>query len=237
MLKPFRLQSLFARKQPGPISSAPQPKPSAINVPLLKLYQTCERCPLDVFLDCLFDQDYDRLIIAGQPSPDELVNTWQNLYQGYCELTNQGNLTDHMKLMQECNIALCKIQVVESINKAFKWYYAPELIEILENLMLKPGINPDDDFKTIGVKMAMVMVRAKKLAVEYQAKKKQLDDLEAANKGKEANRATFEDTLTAMSKHNGYPVKAKDISVARFVRESEQLSKEIMRKIAQSKTK
>ncbi len=225
----------FAAKQPEATLSVPPSKPSETIVTSLKLYQSCDRCPLDVFLDCLFDQEYERLIITGQPGQDELVNTWQNLYQNYCELTNQGNLSDHMKLMQECNIALCKIQVVETINKSLKWYYAPELIQILDSLLLKPGIKPDDSFPVIAEKMKMVMVRAKKLVVEYQTKKKQLDDLEKANKVSEATRAAFEDTLTAMSKHNGYPVKAKDISVARFVRESEQLQKEMMRKIASQK--
>jgi signal recognition particle subunit SEC65 len=201
------------------------------------LYQTCDRLPLSVFLDCLFDREYEGLIISGQPTQDELINRWQNLYQEYCEITNQGNLSDHMKLMQDCNVCLCKIQVVEAINKVFRWYYSPELVEILEQLGLKPGIKPDDDFPTIARKMEMVATRAKKLIVEYQTKKQQLDKLEAINKAGESTRAVYEDGLTALSRNYGYPVKASDISVARFVRETERLNKEIQRRQAELKQK
>lgn len=234
MLRNLKYRWPFAKKKPVAFLLQQPSKQSAAAATSLTLYQSCSKCPLDVFLDCLFDGDYKRLVIEGSITDEQLYNVWQNLYTEYCELSNGDGVSDHLELMKETNLLLSKAAMVDAAVACLRCYYDDELVAILEAFQLRSGITPGDDEETIQKKLEKVLVRAKKLMAQYDAKKQELQALENKNK-KGSSRDEYEDSLAAISKEMGYHVRASEITVARFVRQSQQLKEKYL-KLA-SKTK
>lgn len=201
----------------GPLKLSPK------GVSSVKLYQDCEHCPLDVFLDCLFDKQYHRLIISGEQGEESLLNIWQNLYMQYCQMAGSDELDYHLQLTLEVNTALSTIALVDGVVSALSVCYSTDLVNLLEALQLKPGISLEDAEELRLEKLQKVITRAKRYVVVYDSKKKELEALEARNEKNRGSRAHYDDMLSALSRHNGYHVKPADITVARFVRESKRL--------------
>lgn len=186
-------------------------------------------------MDCLFDQEYERLIINGNPNKDDVQNAWQNLYGEYMELSHKDGMTDYMQLVKDVNVLLLKIQLVENINTCFRSFYDPDLVAILKQLNLNPGINAEDDFGTIAKKMQKVISRAKRWAIEHKEKSERLEAMEKEASKQSGGRTAFEDALSALSRHYGYGVKPSEISVLRFVTESQRLEQYMRRQLLKNK--
>lgn len=203
-----------------------------------RLYTSCEKCPLDVFLDCLFDKEYSRLIIEGYAPDEALVNTWQNLYAEYCQLTQNEGLSEHLEALQECNGTMGLITLIDGIIMALdSFYYSQELVDILEALGLKPNISIDDTEEQRRNKLHRVAVRAKKLVAKYNAEKERLDAIEKENTAKSGSRADYDELLASISKEQGYHVKATDITVAQFVRMTDRLKRQMQQKLMNAKNR
>lgn len=175
------------------------------------------------------------LIISGDPSREEILNAWQNLYGDYLELTNKDGMNDYMQLVKEANLLLLKIQLVENINTCLKSFYDHDLVLILMELKLNPQIKNEDDFETIAKKMQKVISRAKRWAIEYKDKTTRLEEIEKQASKQTDGRNAFEDALSAISRQYGYGVKASDISVLRFVTESQRLEQYMRRQLINKK--
>lgn len=235
MLNFLRNRWPFAKKQQQADFLLQQPlKQSPTDATSLKLYQSCSKCPLDVFLDCLFDAAYERLIISGSITDEQLQNVWQNLYTEYCDLTQDDGTSTHLETMKDANMLLSKAALVDSIVACLRCYYDPELVELLELLQLRPGITADDTEQQMADKLNKVLVRAKKLMAQYDVKKTELQKLEATHK-KETSRDEYEDSLAALSKEMGYSVKASEITVQRFVRQLKQMKERYAKLQSQKK--
>jgi len=49
----------------------------------LKLYQSINKLPLTIFIDCLVDKDYNGLIIEGEPTKEEIEKAWATIMEEY----------------------------------------------------------------------------------------------------------------------------------------------------------
>ena len=56
----------------------------------ISLYDTCEKCPLAVYIDLTCDDKLERLIISGNPTRELLEETRAKLVQEFSELAGSG---------------------------------------------------------------------------------------------------------------------------------------------------
>lgn len=63
----------------------PKTKTTKAN-PSTKLYRSIHKLPLHIFIDCLVAKEYEKLILEGNPSLEELQAQFEALYLEYVEL-------------------------------------------------------------------------------------------------------------------------------------------------------
>jgi hypothetical protein len=61
------------------------------------LYDTCDTCPLSVYIDLTCDDRLERLIISGNPSRELLEETKSKLVQEFSELVGGGETRAHIE--------------------------------------------------------------------------------------------------------------------------------------------
>jgi hypothetical protein len=189
-----------------------------------KWYRDC-RLELDRFLDVLFEKDYSRLIIAGDVPEDVLKEAWAGIYLQHCELTASGSynaLFEKTKQIQEMN---AKIALLDGIVQYLQMSYDPELVKMVNEMGIGLELAPTDD---AAKKLKIVQGMVKRMIVDMQILKKEVDALEEEGKTN-TGLDHYEDWLTVMSKTYQYAVRAKDISVMQFVRNQKKINEQAIK--------
>lgn len=189
-----------------------------------KWYRDC-RIFLDRFMDVLFEKEYSRLTIEGNPSEEILKEAWRAIYAQYCELMQDGQyneLLDKTKKMQEMN---ARIVLLDGIVLQLQLDYDPLLIQYVNEMAIPLALTPDEDpvkkLKQVQGRMKRMIFELKKLENEVEA----LQNIQAEQTGIEH----FEDWLSIMSRSYGYAVLAKDITVAQFIRNQKKLNQQSLK--------
>jgi hypothetical protein len=180
------------------------------------------RLELDRFLDVLFDKDYSRLVIKGDPPEEVLKEAWRGIYLQYCELVQDGaynELFDKTKRIQELN---GKIAFLDGTIQYLQMSYDPALVKMVNELGIGLELTLTDD---AAKKLKIVQGMMKRLIVDMNILKKEVEALEAESKTKN-DLDYYEDWLSMMSKTYGYAVRAKDISVMQFVRQQKKINEQ-----------
>lgn len=131
------IQAFFQRSETTPIKAP------------LKLYQSIHKLPLSVFIDCLVDHDYEKLVIEGEASTIDLVECFNKLYVEYIEaaggrdavnkLSKMGRLID-LRMTTErfakllATIEIYKTKEIFELLYLFPQYNPPEMEFSIENM-------------------------------------------------------------------------------------------------------
>ncbi|GAC1392817.1 MAG: hypothetical protein NVSMB46_09630 [Candidatus Saccharimonadales bacterium] len=193
------------------------------------LFLVCEKLPLDIFIDCLIDNDLKQLIISGTATEKKLQEVWDNIYVQYCQLSQDGTYNQVFELMKEVNDLRAKITIVNSIVTYLQIRFDKELVDILNVFTLLCDITEDDKDDVLITKLNLVVARMKNWFPLLEQREKDLEEIRKTNTGK-VDRAYFDDALDIMSEAKGYQIEAGKITVSRFcrslVRMNEQAKKE-----------
>jgi hypothetical protein len=219
----------YAAAPPQSILPLPLKPQYGNNTISLKLYRTCEACPLQVFLDCLFDNDFSGLIVRGEASPQQMQQAWQELYQEYCEISDSQGLQQSVTAIKELNIGLSKIMFLDAALKVLELAVAPDVVAMLNENGIKTNITGTETRPELLKKIELAKTRAKKWVIEVEQAKKNVEALAKTNETNRASRSYYHDVLMLISKDSGFYVRPQDISVAQFVRESNRLHKKTLR--------
>jgi len=170
------------------------------------------RITLDIFLDCLFDQEYTKLIIEGEPTETELKEAWQKIYLEYLTLMNDNSFNHVFELTTQIQATNAQIVLVNGIIYQLTKGYWKEGVEMLNGIGIPIVINEGDP---IFPKIKTIEGYAKRWIVDVQIKEKELEGLQQ-RKAKEVGRYSFYESLSAISRHEGYGVLATQIPVAQY---------------------
>lgn len=189
--------------------------------PSLKLFRDC-RVSLEVFIDCFYDNDYDGLIIAGNPTGEQLKEAWDQVYMNYCELSDSGHSAIVEKIKGVQGLA-GKIALAEGIMIYISNHmYDEEMIAMLRDIGLPIPVTASSDFSG---SVKIIVAYIKRWAMEKMVAEKQLADMQSEHAGV-TPREYYDDTLDAISQIRKYAVLAKDISVAQFLKTVKKLQKQ-----------
>lgn len=105
----------------------------------LKLYQNIHKLPLSVFIDCLVDNDYEKLIIEGEATHVELFNHFETLYMQYIEAAGGKDAVN--KLYKTGRLVTLRMQtgLFAQVQEALKQYPTEEMFMLLYDF---PQYNP-----------------------------------------------------------------------------------------------
>lgn len=186
----------------------------------MKWYQDC-RLELDRFLDVLFDRDYSRLVIAGEPPEQVLKEAWRKIYLQYSELMQEGTyneLFEKTKRLQELN---ARIALLDGIVQHLQLSYDERLVGIVNEMAVPLALTVGED---PAPKLKPIQGRIKRMLLDAQKLEREIEGL-IKEETNEVKMEQFDDWLGIMSKQYGYAVRAKDISVTQFVRNQKRLNK------------
>lgn len=214
-------------------------KPESISRPLLKsplnkgtisrnLYQDC-RVPLDIFLECMFDKDYSRLIRSGRPDRSEVLEAWGKIYVQYADMVNDESGNDAYDLTIEINYLAAKVFIVDKCVKHFMVSWNDELFKILRYYGVSCGLKLEDDIDTRSAKLANTVAMAKRWNVQLDVLWKQFNELQDNSETNKSGIEAFEDNLSSISAFRKYSVLAKDISVRQYIKALKGMEREYMR--------
>lgn len=220
-------RSQFAKKATG-VSSPLTPLRHTSNISASsKWYRDC-RLELDRFIGVHYDRDYSRLIIEGEVPEEVLKEAWLIIYSQYCEMMNDGaynELLDKTKKMQELN---GRISLLDGIVQHLQMKHDRALIEIVNKMAIPLILEVDED---PAKKLKMVQGRVKRMIFDLGKLEKEVEDLQKIKQA-ETGLEYFDDWLSIMSKQYGYAVRAKDITVAQFVRNMKRLNEQFLKQQA-----
>lgn len=180
------------------------------------------RLELDRFLDVLFDKDYSRLIIKGEPPEEVLKEAWTSIYLQYCDLAGEGTyneLFEKTKQIQEMN---GKITLLDGIVQYLQMCHDSDMVAIVNEMGIGLELTQQDDAPK---KLKIVQGYIKRMILDMEELKKDVLRIEGERK-EGADMAYYEDWLTVMSKTYQYAVRAKDISVMQFVRQQKRINEQ-----------
>lgn len=206
----------YAKKRVNTLNH-PLTSPSLITTKLFKLYQDC-RIPLDRFLDCLFDKDYERLIISGEGNQDELLIAWEKIYLEYSEIVSSGSGSDLFQKMIEINSMYGKIFLVRKIVYHLYFAYCEDDIKILYQYGMDGGITESDTYEQRCVKLNDINNRVKTWEVNLQALHKEYEEIQTENTESKGGREIYEDGLSNISTYRKYSIRECDITVRQYVK-------------------
>lgn len=176
------------------------------------MFQTCEKLPLEIYIDCLIDGD-----LSGLGTGDDLQYVWDKIYTESLNLSEDGTYNEAFEIMKEIDDVKAKITIANAAIDYLQMSFDDEIVAVLNSFALQCTLKAEDTGGTIITKLNAVIARMKKWFPKLTRLQSDLDKIRSGSTGK-INRAFFDNWLDAMSKDFGYHVKAADITVSRFYR-------------------
>lgn len=195
------------------------------------LYRSCDKLPLDIFIDCLIDGDLSGL------GPGDQTATWDKIYIEYCQLSQDGSYNEVFEIMKEINDLRAKITIANNCITFLQMGYDAEVVGVLNLFALRCNIGPDDRGMVLINKLNTIVARIKKWFPMLAKAEKDLETIRAKSEGATITRSYFDDVLELMSDIKGRNIEASSITVSRFCRVLVKLNKDALKKEADAHRK
>lgn len=191
------------------ITTAPKPKAS----PLSNLYQACNECPLDVFIDCLVDGKLERLVKSGKASQKELVEAWEKIFIEYCDLSGESNIKRLIYLSKNIGYLRSRIIAIQLCVYVLSTKKSDSCIDQLKNM----GFNMNFSDESMLEDLKKVIAASKSHELELTIKSTEYEKM--VNQGEKAKikSSYFDNLLIDLSRFMGYRIKKNELTVNEFI--------------------
>lgn len=180
------------------------------------LHSSIRTLPYDSFIHIITGEDLKPLVISGEPSVVDLVTAWDNISDEYGTAIKSGKSKSVFAAYKKVVRLEGKTKLVDASLFYLTEMYDEEIATILhENGYLLITPNPDREkyLKMID----RVRTQAKTLVVKLNQAVAQYKLLSPDNEMKvERDYQSYIDELAILSKHQGYALRAKEITVLEY---------------------
>jgi len=197
------------------------------------LYQGCNECPLDVFIDCLVNNKLERLIKSGEASQKELAEAWQKIWFEYCDLSDNPEYRNMLNLIKETSYLESKLLTIRLCLQKIIHKPDENCIAILKKYGYRYDFDKSDEAKFIK-DIEQVLAISKSIEIEVLRNRKQLEKSQEVKHDK-VNQSTFDKMLVVMSKWIGYRLDKKILTVSEYALIGKMM--EVESNISESSTK
>lgn len=84
------------------------------HLPPAKLLSRCEEVTMKQFIACIVDSDFNQLVVSGEPTAEQLMEAWANLFLEYCDLAGHTEVRYRTRLNAEVIAYRAKINAAEA---------------------------------------------------------------------------------------------------------------------------
>ncbi len=189
----------------------------------LSLYQVCSKTPMDVFIDCLVNQNLRRLLKYGWVTPSVLIATWEKLFSEYCELAGDPKLKSFVNLTKSIGSIQGKLIALQICLYVLNDRDSKDCAAILNKIGF-PG-----NYKGEGKADELLKVTRRLKSFQFELKQK-LNEYQALVKDGENSKIEpgyFDKEFVELSKFMGYRIAPGKTTVLEFVNIRNRYQKEI----------
>lgn len=180
------------------------------------LHRSIKTLSYESFIQIITGEDLGPLIISGQPPIEELILAWEGIADEYAGAIKTGK----SKSVFEAYRKVIRIEAQIKLVDASLYYLTHEYDEEIANILFNNGyhlITPNDDRETYLKDIEKVRTEAKTLIVVLNQAVAHYKLLSPDNEHKvERSYQDFIDELAILSKHQGYALRAKEITVLEY---------------------
>lgn len=197
------------------LASYPLPHPQAIPSDYT-LHRSIRTLPYDCFVQIITGEDLGPLIIEGQPPVDELVSAWDTISDEYSNAIKSGKSKNVFAAYKKYVRLDSQMKMIDAALYYLTEMYDEEIATILHDNGYRL-ITPDPDREKYLAQIDFVRTQAKTLVVMLNLAAAQYKLLAPDNEHKiERDYQGFMDELAILSKHQGYAIRAKEITVLEY---------------------
>lgn len=182
----------------------------------LKLYLSCDKLPLDIFLKCYVQKDLTALIIEGKATGDQLAQAWASIYYEYIDLSESTESKFVYSLQKEITLLSDEIRNVETcifyLSSEMLPYHAQQedLKKVLKGYNYKLSAEHTDQ------QLMGIIGRLAPKKTQLESRIKELENYTSSTSEETPTYKQFEKILLRLSKHQGYSIRSKDITVTQY---------------------
>ena len=180
------------------------------------MYKSCFTLPLERFINCIVDHDYNSLVIKGKHTPEELAAQWEQIYAEYSELSGNIVYSNYVDLMKDYVRSLYQLQVLIGALSVLSLKYDPEMVKALRTVGFNEPL-PEDDIEVflssmdkLSRKIGSVNLMVKNTRAKVEAEQKKM-------KSKQMTRQDFLGVISGVTKFMQFRIDPKVVTVAEFV--------------------
>ena len=188
----------------------------------VKLYTSCYDTPMSAFISCVVDENYNALVVSGNPTPEQIQSAWDGIYEQYSELSKNTVYSEYVQRLKEHTIVLHQINGLTAGLTALRFAWYPDVANALRSLGFQvPASQP------IGKKYFELLDGLSRQLSGLHTRLKMLDkmmqDSVKNQQGKAAKRSDFIRAASVMSKFMGFRVDLNDLTVAEYIEYQNQM--------------
>jgi hypothetical protein len=185
-----------------------------------RLYRTIHDLPLDKFISALCDQDFNALVISGNPSQEELSQAWDEIFLDYLDLNGDNDARMDITLAKDIAILSARLQQIETCLFFLQVFHVQEVADILTDIGFEDVSLDPSDLEQYFENLNIIRLRSKEIKIDIELKEIELTELRESKKktpAKRADRSSFLNILSRIAtyKHTAV-IRASEISVAEF---------------------
>lgn len=180
------------------------------------LHRSIRTLTYESFIQIITGEDLGPLIIEGTPPIDELISAWDNISDEYANAINTGKSKSVFEAYKKVVRLQAQVKMIDACLYYLEHGYDEEIAQILADAGYH-HIQPNDDREAYLKSINRVRTQAKTLVVVLNQAVAHYKLLSPDNEMKvERSYQDFMDELAILSKHQGYALRAKEITVLEY---------------------
>lgn len=181
------------------------------DVPKWTGYSSCYDCPFEVFLECLLENKYDKLITSGEATPSEKAELFLAIYSEYHVLSGNTAMTAVLMQVWERDVLKAKVTLAKMYLESLATHPDETILQCLKECGFSmPAFNGDLDAFSAHLERITAQVKG----IEHKAN--QIAQILDSLKGDSASRSTFLNQFVYMSKHYQFRIPMNEVTVAEY---------------------
>lgn len=178
------------------------------------LFHRCNETPLAVFIECVIDHNYQSLVKSGTATEEQISEAWQLIYSEYSDLVGGETYKLLLNLSREIGYLETKLLSIGLCLKVMTFRPDPVCIRTLESYGYRYDWTSKDKYMD---NIAEIANKTAGIQLSIERKRRELEKKSSTVGSKQVTRQTFETMIAAISKHMGFRIDPKEVTVSEFV--------------------
>lgn len=174
------------------------------------LYDSCDICPLGVYIRLVCDDDPQALVVRGKPSEDDLAAARHRLMAEFAELSGDGLFGQVNASVQKMNMYRSGILLLGVCQRLLIYGEKRTILPVLDRIGIRFPVTTD--IKTIQSKISGLIQERK---IRLKNEEKRYRKMTAGGKEEKPDRGYFTRQLVSLSKYAGFRL-TTDITLSEY---------------------